>query len=177
MQLNDIQGVCQDAEGTWKVTFSLDASEPSQYYAPARMVGEPYLNCTRNPMTHQRPLELPSTSSAEFTAAGKPSTARQPTSLKWTPPTLRRSISEPVQPGESSWIEFQESRAKGTGTFTITDEAGSKLVITGTFDCPDSTKPDRTYQRTGPLTATEIKRCQEERKNAASAPTSPAERD
>ncbi|MFE3073559.1 hypothetical protein [Streptomyces sp. NPDC059247] len=162
MQLDNIQGECQDAKGTWPVTFSLETSEATAAYSPARAATETYVNGTRNAVSNSRPVNFAFASSAAFTAAGEPSAARQPTSLTWTTKS-QRTISETVQPGEVSWVEVQEHRATGSGAFTIVDESGNKLVITGTFDSTHSDGRHRVMQRTAPMTEAEMKRAAEAR--------------
>ncbi|MFF4331140.1 hypothetical protein ACFYZT_32125 [Streptomyces sp. NPDC001591] len=171
MPLTDVTGTCQDSEGSWPVTFSVEVTQSSIQYAPAKVIGEVHPNGTRNALEYQRPVPMIVGGSAAFAAAGQPASARQPATLTWST-TTTRTITERLQPGESSWIEGQEPRLTGTGTFTITDQDGNKVVIQGVFECTDPDKSYRLYQRTAPLTATEMEQIRQQRPGA-STPAGP----
>ena len=160
MEPTGVKGTCTDADGSWSVTFTLEQTTSQPYYAPADQLGQKFLNGTGNTMEQPRSLTIPMTGSAEFSAEDDPGAARRPATLTWTPPGENRStIKERVEAGHSSWIEVQEGRVKGTGTFTITDESGTTLVIAGTFDrSAPQELPARVSQRTSPLTESDVER-------------------
>ncbi|MFI6152961.1 hypothetical protein ACIBCA_09735 [Kitasatospora sp. NPDC051170] len=179
-----------DCEGNaGNCVFTVDKQYSYPYYGQTRIVGEVYINCTRNAVVDDRKLEVteppydnltqyyalkgaplvPSRSdisvsrpnlaaqaAAGYSAAGGNSAAvatSQP--LTWSR-TTAKGLNPTIQPGEMSWIEVQPARERVVGSFT---NSRNKYRLDATFDVPSTAMPDRYYQRSGPLTETELKRC------------------
>ncbi|MER8186924.1 hypothetical protein [Kitasatospora sp. NPDC094015] len=178
---------CEGSAGT--CVFTVDSRSSYRYYGPARIVGEVYLNCTRNPVVDDhrvRATELPYDNLTQYyalkgaplvpsrsdisqsrpnlagqvaagfsVAGGNDAAVSSSTPLTWSR-TTDKNLNPTIQPGEMSWIEVQPARERVVGTFTNSRNA---YRLDALFDVPSSALPDRYYQRTGPLTEAELKRC------------------
>ncbi|MFE0463634.1 DUF642 domain-containing protein [Kitasatospora sp. NPDC058965] len=179
-----------DCEGSASnCTFTVDNRYSYRYYGQTRIVGEVYINCSRNAVVDDRKIEVteppydsltqyyalkgtplvPSRSdlsqsrpnlaaqAAAGYAAGGGNAAAVSTSnpLSWSR-TSTKALNPTIQPGEVSWIEVQPARERVVGTFS---NPRNSYRLDATFDLPAVALPDRYYQRTGPLTETELQRC------------------
>ncbi|MFJ4794993.1 hypothetical protein [Kitasatospora purpeofusca] len=179
-----------DCEGSaTNCVFTADPRYSYQYYGQTRIIGEVYINCTRNAVVDDRRMEntepsydnltqyyalkgaplVPSRSdisqsrpnlaaqaAAGFSTAGGNSAAVNTSNpLTWSRTTTKQ-LNPTIQPGEMSWIEVQPARERVSGSFT---NARNKYRLDAVFDVPSASLPDRYYQRSGPLTETELQRC------------------
>ncbi|WP_159400296.1 hypothetical protein [Streptomyces sp. XY431] len=179
-----------DCEGSAaNCVFTVDNRYSYQYYGQTRIIGEVYINCTRNAVVDDRRMEntepsydnltqyyalkgaplVPSRSdisqsrpnlaaqaAAGFSTAGGNSAAVNTNNpLTWSRTTTKQ-LNPTIQPGEMSWIEVQPARERVAGSFT---NARNKYRLDAVFDVPSASLPDRYYQRSGPLTETELQRC------------------
>ncbi|MFD0264090.1 hypothetical protein ACFVH7_38160 [Kitasatospora indigofera] len=186
-----------DCEGSaGNCVFTVDNRYSYRYYGQTRIVGEVYINCTRNAVVDDRRTEtteppydnltqyyalkgaplVPSRSdislsrpnlasqvAAGFSQAGGNSAAVSTNNpLTWSR-TTTKALNPTIQPGEMSWIEVQPARERVAGSFT---NARNKYRLDAVFDVPSTSLPDRYYQRTGPLTETELQRCGSARPSA-----------
>ncbi|MFG2818714.1 hypothetical protein ACGFX4_04720 [Kitasatospora sp. NPDC048365] len=179
-----------DCEGSaTNCVFTVDNRSSYRYYGQTRIVGEVYINCTRNAVVDDRRMEnteppydsltqyyalkgtplvpnrsdisqsrpnLAAQAAAGFSTAGGNSAAVSTNNpLTWSRTTTKQ-LGPTIQPGEMSWIEVQPARERVVGTFT---NARNKYRLDAVFDVPSTSLPDRYYQRSGPLTETELQRC------------------
>ncbi|MER7988274.1 hypothetical protein ABTY53_22210 [Streptomyces noursei] len=165
-------------------TFTVDEPYSYTYYDKARVVGEAYLNCTRAALNHDRTVRFtghsydnlsqhadidrlpnPKDNLRQQFLKGFDKSSPQP--WRWNTAT-DRTIHEPIQLGEASWIEGQAGRQRVDGWFIGDGEAPDKQIrLHVVADGPSALVPDRIYQRTGPFTADEKSRCRAERPTAA----------
>ncbi|MEV4558152.1 hypothetical protein AB0K51_14330 [Kitasatospora sp. NPDC049285] len=179
-----------DCEGAaTNCTFTVDNRYSYRYYGQTRVVGEVYINCSRNAVVDDRRIEVteppydsltqyyalkgaPLVPSRSDISQSRPNLAAQAAAgyaagggnagavstsnpLTWSR-TTGKSLNPTIQPGEVSWIEVQPARERVVGTFANTRNA---YRLDAVFDVPAVSLPDRYYQRTGPLTETELQRC------------------
>lgn len=164
-------------------TYTVDTAYSYTYYDKARIVGEAYLNCTRNTVSHDRPVRFTGRSydslsqqagidrlpnlkdnvNQQFEAG---IAASSPEPWRWTT-TSDRKIHETIEAGEASWIEAQPGRQRTDGWFiSDTADPDKQIRLHVTADGPSPLVPDRIYQRTGPMTAAEKQRCRSDRPSA-----------
>ncbi|MER5867052.1 hypothetical protein [Kitasatospora sp. NPDC002040] len=179
-----------DCEGSaTNCSFTVDSRYSYRYYGQTRIVGEVYVNCSRNAVVDDRSIEVTEPSYDSLTqyyalkgaplvpsrsdlsqsrpnlaaqaaagyAAGGGNAAAVATSnpLTWNR-TSTKALNPTIQPGEVSWIEVQPARERVVGSFT---NPRNKYRLDAVLDVPAVALPDRYFQRTGPLTETELQRC------------------
>ncbi|MGW2082561.1 hypothetical protein ACWCOW_37620 [Streptomyces sp. NPDC001939] len=166
--------------GPTACSFTIDSKSTFRYYDRARVVGEAFVNCTRNTLEHTRLLRYQEDAfdSVSQTQAGlfaHPNVARRDntgpmanqfetalaaTGEPWTWASIdERTIVERIQPGEVSWVELQPARKRVYGSFTATGEDAPAWRIDVIVDSPTRSVADRLLQRTGPMTEREKQRC------------------
>ncbi|OEJ23327.1 hypothetical protein AS594_01225 [Streptomyces agglomeratus] len=180
-------------------TYTVDSTYSYTYYDKARIIGETYLNCTRNTVEHDRPVRFTGRSQDNLSQqagidrlpnlkdnlnqqfeTGVTKSSSEP--WRWTT-TADRKIHEIIEAGEASWIEAQPGRQRTDGWFTSdTDDPDKQIRLYVVADGPSPLVPDRIYQRTGPMTSAEQQRCRSDRPTAptpvdADAPASATDRD
>ncbi|AJC60730.1 hypothetical protein [Streptomyces sp. 769] len=173
---------CANSRNT--CTFTVDGPYSYTYYDKARVVGEAYLNCTRNTVNHDRPVRftggsydsLSQREDIDRLSNSKDNLHQQftrgfakssPEPWHWDTAT-NRTIHETIEAGEASWIEGQAGRQRVDGWFVGEGDAPDKQIrLHVVADGPSALVPDRVYQRTGPFTAAEKSRCRSDRPTAA----------
>ncbi|MER5959369.1 hypothetical protein [Streptomyces longhuiensis] len=177
--------------GPTACSFTVDINSTFRYYDRARVVGDTFVNCTRNTLERTRHLSynedaFDNVSNTQADLFPHPVLARRDntgpmahqfeTALTYTDgrwswvSSDQREIVERIDPGEVSWVELQPARKRVYGSFTATGEDAPAWRIDAIVDSPTRLMPDRLLQRTGPMTVAEKERC------AASRPatTTPA---
>ncbi|MEU6895906.1 hypothetical protein ABZ934_29925 [Streptomyces sp. NPDC046557] len=179
-------------------TYTVDNTYSYTYYDTARVIGETYLNCTRNTIGHDRPVHFTGRSQDNLSQqagidrlsnlkdnlnqqfqAGITNNGAPP--WRWTT-TTDRKIHETIEAGEASWIEAQPGRQRTDGwSISNTDDPDKQIRLHVVTDGPSPLVPDRIYQRTGPMTTAEQQRCRSDRPTAptpvdAAAPASATDR-
>jgi hypothetical protein len=157
-----VYGLCWDGAGSWSCTVAADLGGSRSFHGPSRLVGDTFVNCTRETVRQERPVTVERDGTAEFTGGSTQRGLRRPARFTWSEDAYR-SVTETVGPREVSWVEVQPARASGSGSFTVTDGDGRAQVLTGSFEGPSPTLSDRFYQRTGPMTETEQESCRSPR--------------
>ncbi|MFZ3493045.1 hypothetical protein ACODT5_07405 [Streptomyces sp. 5.8] len=169
-------------------SFTVELENSFAYYDRAQVVGDTFINCTRNLVENNRPvsyegvtydsvnkaqpdlfahpdLDRPQEASAmseQFAAA-----AERALTLPWTWTTsVSRTVTERVQPGEASWIEAQTARQRVYGSFTAAGQGVPAWRIEVIVDSPSRALPDRLLQRTAPMSTVEQQRCVSSRPSA-----------
>ncbi|MEV6778313.1 hypothetical protein [Streptomyces syringium] len=178
-------------EGARKCTFEVYPWSAHPYFDVARTVDEAAINCTRNAITDRRDIVI---RASEYNSLGqnKPTGyqlvkdykemlpliatgfeeyAKYPYS--WGNDERKRQITLSIQPGEVTWLELQAARERFEGMFTeIVDTTSNSNVekerkrLFATFDGPSTGRPDRLYQRSGPLNPVELLKCDKTRPTA-----------
>lgn len=184
--INDAVTDCNAASNNCTYTAFPERTYP--YYDKARVLGEVYINCTREDFQDVRniiwdartydsisqwyadrnlPLDPPDdiTRSKDKIAF---QVGRGVEKLTNAAVKLKRStnrwIAPTILPGEASWIEVQDARRHVEGVFT--NMRGNERHLYADFDIPSATHSDRLYQRTGPMSAVEEARCDAARNSA-----------
>ncbi|MFZ3495877.1 hypothetical protein ACODT5_22100 [Streptomyces sp. 5.8] len=181
IDVDEAATACADIQN--RCTFTVDDAYSYAYYDKARTVLETYIDCTRNPLTHKRPVgytdltydSLRQTTGNERLQNTQDNLHKQfntgfqktsPAPWRWTPAS-NREINEVIQAGEASWIEAQAARQRTDGWFTsTTDNPDQQYRLHITVDGPSGTLADRVYQRTGPMATAEKRRCRSDRPTA-----------
>ncbi|WP_206507827.1 hypothetical protein [Streptomyces chrestomyceticus] len=179
--------------------FTVDKAYSYTYYDKARVVGEAYLNCTRNSVQHDRTITFggraydnlsqsagiarlsnPQDNLHQQFGTGFATTSAEP--WRWTT-SSNRTVRETVEAGEAAWVEAQAGRQRTDGWFTsTTDDPDKQVRLHVVADGPSPLVPDRVYQRTGPRAPGERERCRSERPTAStpvdeSAPAAATDRE
>ncbi|MFH8562067.1 hypothetical protein [Streptomyces sp. NPDC017988] len=171
------------AKARTNCTYTADTPYSYTYYDKARMIGETYFNCTRNTISHDRPVRFVGRSYdslSQQAGIDRLSTltdnvnqqfesgvaASSPEPWRWTT-TSERKIHEIIEVGEASWIEAQPGRQRIDGWFTSdASDPDKQIRLHVVADGPSPLVPDRIYQRTGPMTTAEKTRCRSDRPSA-----------
>ncbi|MCX5214647.1 hypothetical protein OG689_36240 [Kitasatospora sp. NBC_00240] len=179
-----------DCEGSaGNCVFTVDDRYSYRYYGRTRIVGEVYINCTRNAVVDDHPMETTEPPYDNLT---------QYYALKGAPLVPSRSDISQSRPNLASQVAAGFSMAGGNSAAVSTSNpltwsrtttkslnptiqpgemswievqparervvgsftnARNKYRLDAVFDVPSSSLPDRFYQRTGPLTEAELQRC------------------
>lgn len=186
LDLADAVAYCQT--GPKACTFTID-SRTRSYYEPAHPVGEHYVNCTRSTLSHEQRVSFrddtfdnvnqtqqglfphPTLAQPEATSAMAQQFEKAVDSpddaWTWTR-SEDRTVRQTIETGEAGWVEAQSPRKRVYGSFRPAGGDGPRFRIDVIVDSPSSTLPHRLFQRSGPLTPAEVKRCQSQRPSAAS---------
>ncbi|MEV0280786.1 hypothetical protein AB0I22_30965 [Streptomyces sp. NPDC050610] len=179
--------------------FTADGAYSYTYYDKARVVGEAYLNCTRNTIAHDRTVKFsgraydnldqgagiqrlsnPRDNLHQQFTTGFGASSAEP--WRWTT-SADRTVHETIEAGEAGWVEAQSGRQRTDGWFMSTaDDPDKQIRLHVVADGPSPLVPDRVYQRTGPRTAGEKERCRSNRPSATTpvgegAPAAAADRE
>ncbi|GLW74089.1 hypothetical protein Kpho02_63870 [Kitasatospora phosalacinea] len=179
-----------DCEGSpTTCTFTVDRRYSYQYYGQTRIVGEVYLNCTRNAITDDRKLEVteppydsltqyyalkgaPLLPSRSELAKSRPNVASQVEAgfsvaggnaaavSTSNPLTWSRTTNKPLNPViQPGEVSWIEVQPARERVVGSFTNSRNNYRLDATFDVPATSLPDRYYQRTGPLTEVELQRC------------------
>ncbi|MEE1799059.1 hypothetical protein PUR57_10305 [Streptomyces sp. JV176] len=176
--------------------FEKDDRYSFQYYDRPRMVGQAYINCTRNPITDQRPLkwkEFPYDNLTQYFVQEekKPLNPRDPINLSL------KEIAAQIETGFTGsdgnplgmattnpllWSRDEDRTLSVTvqpGEVSWIEVQAARERVVGTLvhdrnvtrldttvDVPSGSFGDRFYQRTGPMSKVELTRCADARDNA-----------
>lgn len=176
--------------------FEKDDRYSFRYYDRPRMVGQAYINCTRNAVTDQRSVRWEEYSYDNITqyfvkAEQKPLTPKREI-LKESLPQIAAQIEGGFTRADGNPLEMATTNPlawdrKEDRTLEVTVQPGevswievqpARERITGTLvknpdlrldltvDVPSGSFGDRFYQRTGPMSKVELSRCADARDNA-----------
>ncbi|MER8072157.1 hypothetical protein ABTZ59_28075 [Streptomyces sp. NPDC094034] len=188
----DVVTACNSADAC---RFEKDERYSFQYYDRPRMVGQAYINCTRNAVTDDRPVEWQEYPYDNLTqyfvdVEKKPLNPRQPLneSLKEIAVQIAggftRADGNPLEMATTNpllWNRKEQRKLAVTvqpGEVSWIEVQPARERITGTLvktpdlrldvtvDIPSGAFGDRFYQRTGPLSKVELARCADARYNA-----------
>lgn len=179
-----------DCEGSaTNCTFTVDKGSSYQYYGQTRIVGEVYINCSRNAVVDDRRLEVteppydnltqyyalkgaPLTPSRSDLSQSRPNLAAQAAAgfsaaggntaavSTSNPLTWSRTATKGVNPTiQPGEVSWLEVQPARERVVGSFSNARNKYRLDATFDVPAVSLPDRWYQRTGPLTDVELQRC------------------
>ncbi|MFD7288888.1 hypothetical protein [Streptomyces sp. NPDC059863] len=187
----DVVTACNSADAC---RFEKDERYSFQYYDRPRMVGQAYINCTRNAVTDERPVEwqeYPYDNLTQYFVAveKKPLNPRQPLneSLKEIAVQIgggfTRADGNPLEMATTNpllWNRKEQRKLAVTvqpGEVSWVEVQPARERLTGTLvktpdlrldvtaDAPSGAFGDRFYQRTGPLSKVELARCADSRYN------------
>ncbi|GHH65180.1 hypothetical protein GCM10018781_17250 [Kitasatospora indigofera] len=179
-----------DCEGSaTNCVFTVDKRYSYQYYGQTRIVGEVYINCTRNPVVDDHRTEtteppydnltqyyalkgaplIPSRSDISLSrpnlaaqaAAGFSAAGGNTAAVSTSNPlTWSRTTSKALNPTiQPGETSWIEVQSARERVVGSFTNARNKYRLDATFDVPATSLPDRWIQRTGPLTETELQRC------------------
>ncbi|MEV4613050.1 hypothetical protein AB0K43_10660 [Kitasatospora sp. NPDC049258] len=179
-----------DCEGSaGNCVFTVDDRYSYRYYGRTRIVGEVYLNCTRNAVVDDRRMEnteppydnlsqyyalkgAPLTPSRSDLSQSRPNLAGQVAAgfsvaggnsaavSTSNPLTWSRTTTKQLGPTiQPGEMSWIEVQPARERVVGSFTNARNKYRLDATFDLPSSSLPDRYYQRTGPLTEAELQRC------------------
>ncbi|KJS53686.1 hypothetical protein VM98_23740 [Streptomyces rubellomurinus subsp. indigoferus] len=188
--------VVDDCEGAAaNCTFTVDKGSSYQYYGQTRIVGEVYLNCSRNAIVDDRKItvtEPPYDSLTQYyalkgtplvpsrsdisqsrpnlagqAAAGFSAAGGNPAAVSTTNPlTWSRTSTKGLNPTiQPGEVSWIEVQPARERVAGTFTNARNKYRLDAVFDVPATSLPDRYFQRTGPFTDVELQRC------AAARPT------
>ncbi|MFE3600279.1 hypothetical protein ACFXP3_26925 [Streptomyces sp. NPDC059096] len=176
--------------------FEKDERYSFRYYDRPRTVGQAYINCTRNPITDQRPLkwqEFPYDNLTQYFVKEekKPLNPRDPLnlSLKEIAAQIETGFTgsdgNPLGMATTNPLLWNREEER---TLTVTVQPGevswievqaarertvgtlvhdkNVMRLDITLDVPSGSFGDRFYQRTGPMSQVELTRCADARDNA-----------
>lgn len=179
-----------DCEGSaTNCVFTVDKRYSYQYYGQTRIVGEVYINCSRNAVVDDRRIEvteppydnltqyyalkgtplLPSRSDisqsrpslAAQAAAGFSAAGGNAAAVSTTNPlTWSRTSTKTLNPTiQPGEVSWIEVQPARERVVGSFTNARNKYRLDAVFDVPAGSLPDRYLQRTGPLTDVELQRC------------------
>lgn len=179
-----------DCEGSaTNCTFTVDQGSSYRYYGQTRIVGEVYINCSRNAVVDDRRLEVteppydnltqyyalkgtPLTPSRSDLSQSRPNLAAQaaagfsaaggnPAAVATSNPlTWSRTATKGINPTiQPGEVSWIEVQPARERVAGTFANARNAYRLDATFDVPAVSLPDRWYQRTGPLTDVELQRC------------------
>ncbi|AUG75833.1 hypothetical protein CFP65_0912 [Kitasatospora sp. MMS16-BH015] len=179
-----------DCEGSAaNCTFTVDSRYSYRYYGQTRVVGEVYLNCTRNPIVDDRRIEVtepPYDNLTQYYALKGAPLVPSRSDLSQSRPNLAAqaaagyaaqggnaaavSTSNPLTWSRTSTKSLNPTIQPGEVSWIEVQPARERVVgsftnsrnkyrLDATFDLPAVALPDRYFQRTGPLTEVELQRC------------------
>ncbi len=179
-----------DCEGSaTNCTFTVDNRYSYRYYGQTRVVGEVYINCSRNAVVDDRKIEsteppydnltqyyalkgtplVPSRSDisqsrpnlAAQAAAGYAAAGGNAAAVSTSNPlTWSRTSSKALNPTiQPGEVSWIEVQPARERVVGSFGNPRNKYRLDATFDVPAVSLPDRYDQRTGPLTETELQRC------------------
>ncbi|MEE1828535.1 hypothetical protein PUR61_41170 [Streptomyces sp. BE20] len=179
-----------DCEGSaTNCVFTVDNRYSYQYYGQTRIVGEVYINCSRNAVVDDRRIEsteppydsltqyyarngtplVPSRSDistsrpnlAAQAAAGFSAAGGNTAAVSTNNPlTWSRTGSKKLNPTiQPGEVSWIEVQPARERVTGTFSNARNRYRLDATFDVPAASLPDRYFQRTGPLTDVELQRC------------------
>ncbi|MGW2396084.1 hypothetical protein ACWCYY_05980 [Kitasatospora sp. NPDC001664] len=179
-----------DCEGsTTACRFTVDRRYSYQYYGRTRIVGEVYVNCTRNTVVDDHPMtntEPPYDNLTQYYALkGAPLTPDR-ADISVSRPNLAAQVAagfaagggNPAAVSTSNPLTWSRTTTKslnptiqpGEVSWIEVQPARERVVgsftnsrngyrLDAAFDVPATSLPDRYFQRTGPLNEVELQRC------------------